>query len=175
MKATFSDMLIEGTRNSLGRVNEVIDAVLHDSSRLEELYRCLFHDDEWARMRAADALEKICREHPEWIEAYIDRMQDELSEKTQPSIQWHLAQIYMQVHLSDVQRAKAIHWLEQLVATTDVDWIVAVNVMKALVYFEKSGAIERSEMLALVTVQLGHRSKSVVRKARKFLDEYDEG
>jgi HEAT repeat protein len=33
---------------------------LHDPERLEELYSCLFNEDAWVRMRAADALENLC-------------------------------------------------------------------------------------------------------------------
>jgi hypothetical protein len=39
MKEKFADMLVEGKRNSLGRVSEVVAIVLHDKSRLAQLYR----------------------------------------------------------------------------------------------------------------------------------------
>ena len=95
MKEKFADALtLGGKSNSLGRAGEVVDTVLGDKSRLGELYDCLFLEDAWVRMRAADALEKVCRVHPEWIESYIDRFEDELAISDQPSIQWHLAQIY---------------------------------------------------------------------------------
>ena len=175
MTESFSTMLIVGTRNSLGRVDEVIELVLHDRSRLEELYASLFHDDEWARMRAADALEKICRQHPAWLEPYIDKIQAELSDKTQPSIQWHLAQIYQQVELSPPQKKKAIAWLKKLIATTEVDWIVSANAMEALVYFAEHGDINKADIVTLVKTQQKHHSKSVVRKAQNYLDTLEQG
>lgn len=170
MNQAFSDVLVEGARNSLGRVTEVIDAVLDDKSRLEELYGCLFHEDEWARMRAADALEKICREHPEWIEPFIDRMQTDFSDNTQPSIQWHMAQIYQQVPLSSSQKKQAIQWLKKLVSTTRVDWIASANAMETLMYFVGSGDVRPADMRDILRTQQKHHSKSVVRKAQKHLD-----
>ncbi len=74
MDGNFVEMLaVGGKSNSLGRVNEVIEIVLHNEPRLNELYDCLFDKDAWIRMRAADALEKVCREHPDWLMPYIDR------------------------------------------------------------------------------------------------------
>jgi hypothetical protein len=53
---------------------------------------------------APDALEKVCRQHPDWLEAFIDRFSNDLATSTQPSIQWHLAQIYREVDLTPAQK-----------------------------------------------------------------------
>jgi|GEM_PF-4906833 len=39
---TFETMLTGGHHNSLGRTEEVVDLVLADETRLEELYNCYF-------------------------------------------------------------------------------------------------------------------------------------
>jgi len=172
MKEDFATVLTEGGKtNSLGRANEVIDAVLQDKSRLDELYDCLFHEDAWARMRAADALEKVCRVHPEWLEPYIDKFADELASSTQPSIQWHLAEIYAQVKLTEPQKQFAINWLANLLSTPDVDWIVAANSMKTLVQFTKDGSFPLQKMMHLLEIQQHHKSNAVVKRATKLLAE----
>lgn len=173
MNTPFVEILTEGGhKNSLGRVDEVIATVLSDNSRLEELYDAVFDDDAWVRMRAIDAFEKICREHPEWIEPYIDRIQKELSGHPQPSIQWHLAQIYAQVQLSETQKKRAIDWLKALLSTTDIDWIVAANSMKTLAHFTRQGDVTTQELIALLEVQLRHKSNAVIKRAQKFLAEF---
>lgn len=164
-------LLVGGHANSLGRTNEVIEIVLNNKSRMDELFDCLFHTDAWVRMRAADALEKISRENPKWLEPYIDTMQTSLSKSTQASIQWHLAQIYRNVPLTKQQKLKAIHWLKSLLSTTEVDWIVAANTMDTLVQFTFDGSLPKKQTSALVNVQLGHASKSVVKRANKLLVE----
>lgn len=170
MTQSFSEMLTEGGHaNSLGRVNEVIGIVLRDASRLDELYACLFDEDAWVRMRAADALEKICREQPDWLLPYIDKFQKELSASTQPSIQWHLAQIYRQVPLTDAQKQCAQSWLKDLLSTKDVDWIAAANAMDTLVVFTKDGSFPVGEMLKLLQIQQHHKSNAVIRRATKLL------
>lgn len=166
-------LLVGGKSNSLGRVNEVIGKVLKDKTLLDELYGCMFSEDPWVRMRAADAFEKVCREHPEWIEPYIDRIQVELSDaRQQPSIQWHLAQIYQQVRLTTEQKQNALSWLAELLSSNEIDWIVAANSMKALVYFTQNGDYSRDALVGLLRVQLNHKSNSVVKKANEFLSDF---
>lgn len=169
MKSNFAEMLaVGGKTNSLGRAGEVLEMVLSDQSRLVELYECLFDEDAWVRMRAVDTLEKVCRQHPEWLAAYIDKLIAHFSPSTQPSIQWHLAQIYGQVKLSDAQKQQAIDWLEELLGKKEVDWIVAANAMDTLVQFTNEGDFPVSRMLSLLTVQQQHKSKAVVKRASKL-------
>jgi len=164
-------LLVGGKSNSLGKVDEVIRMVLADKSLLKELYGCMFHVDPWVRMRAADAFEKVCRKHPEWIEPYVDRIQEELSgPDQQASIQWHLAEIYRQVTLTSEQKQHALNWLVGRLSSIDVDWIVAANTMTALAYFVEKGDFSKEKLLGLLKIQLDHKSKSVVKKATKSID-----
>ena len=172
MTEKFVEMLSAGGHaNSLGRANEVIELVLQDRSRLDELYDCLFADDAWVRMRAADSLEKVCRQHPDWLLAYIDKFPAELATSTQPSIQWHLAQIYNQVDLTAEQKHFAITWLKNLLSSKEIDWIVAANTMVTLVQFTKDGSFPAAEMVSLLKVQQQHKSNAVIKRANKLLAE----
>ena len=172
MSEPFADVLTVGGRsNSLGRVDEVVAIVLADRSRLEELYACLFDEDAWVRMRAADALEKVCREAPDSLLPYIDRFAAELTGSTQPSIRWHLAQIYRQVPLTAGQKAFAIGWLEGLLAEPGLDWIVAANAMETLAAFVRDGSVPVQQVAPLFEGQRRHRSRAVVRRADRLLSE----
>jgi hypothetical protein len=173
MSESFGEILSVGEKkNSLGRAGEVVDMVLAKKTRLGELYRCMFSEDAWIRMRAADSFEKVGREHPEWLEGYIDRIQSDLSRSPQASIQWHLAQIYRQVKLSSPQRQRAIAWMEGLLSTIDVDWIVAANAMDTLAYFTRTGHFDKTQLLKLVKIQGRHKSNAVVRRSVKIANEF---
>ena len=172
MIITFAEMLaVGGKSNSLGRVNDVIELVLHDKTNLNELYSCVFNEDAWVRMRAIDALEKICRQHPNWLLPYVDKFQVDLNHSDQPSIQWHLAQIYDQVNLSPKQKLLAIDWLKKLLSSVETDWIVLANAMQTLVHFTKDNSFSKSDMVSLLKVQQKHKSKSVIKKVNKLLSE----
>lgn len=166
-------LTIGGKSNSLGKVNEVIQEVLQDKSLLVALYDCMKSEDAWVRMRAADTFEKICRERPEWIEPFIDRIQDELSgPKQQPSIQWHIAQIYREVSLTDTQKERALNWLVDILSKSSIDWIVAANSMDTLAYFTRRGGFDKNILIHLLNIQRHHRSNAVIRKANKILTEF---
>lgn len=163
---SYEDILATGGKtNSLGRAGEVIDSVYSNPSRLDELFDCISADDAWVRMRAIDSFEKIVQERPEWAQPYLDRIFTDLVQSSQPSVQWHLAQIFSEVTLTHEQRDHAITWLKNKLKTTDVDWIVSVNAMKTLVYFYQKGFVAASELQRLFKIQEGHTSKSVRKKA----------
>lgn len=173
MNQPFAAMLAEdGKKNSLGRANEVVEIVLNDPSRLNELYQTSFEADAWVRMRAIDAFEKICRVHPNWIKPYIDKIQAELSNSPQSSIQWHIAQIYTQVELTQSQRNYAINWLKTILASKEADWIVAANAMDALAHFTRQGFAYKSDLQAALAVQKDHKSNAVVKRANILLLEF---
>lgn len=165
---------VGGKANSLGRADEVTQAVLADQSRIEELYICLSDDNPWVRMRAIDSLEKICRLHPDWIEPYIDRLNQDFASSEQASIQWHIAQIYGEVILTDSQQDFAINWLQDRLSTSDVDWIVAANSMKTLAQFVNDGTVKSSALIPLLKVQQNHKSNAVKKRADKLLKFYQK-
>jgi hypothetical protein len=172
MNENFAEMLaVGGKSNSLGRTDEVIESVLYDKTRIEELYSCLFNEDSWIRMRAADAMEKVCREHPGWLQPYIDRFARELATSTQASVRWHLAQIYAQVDLTHQQKQFAINWLEHLLSDKNIDWIVAANAMDTLVQFTKDGSVQATDTIALLKIQQKHKSNAVIKRATNHLAE----
>lgn len=161
-------LLVGGKSNSLGRADEIVTLLSSDTSRLDELFDCIFHEDAWVRMRAIDSFEKIVRESPQLAQPYLERIFNELTQSNQPSIQWHLAQLFIEVELTDTQRNKAISWLKARIKTTEVDWIVSVNTMKSLLHFKQTGFVAADELKELFAVQESHSSKSVRKKAAAF-------
>lgn len=171
MTEQFTDILREGGKsNSLGRAAEVLQIVLADQSRLEELYQCLFEDDVWLRMRAIDTFEKVCREYPAWIEPYLDRLFDDFASDRQASIQWHIAQIVGETHLTSKQQQRALTWLVERLEDDNVDWIVAANSMATLAKFVTDGLYDKDSFIKLLQKQQNHRSNAVVKRATKLLN-----
>lgn len=169
---SFADILNAGGHaNSLGRSGEVVEILKHDPARLNELYDCIFTDDAWVRMRAVDTFEKLVRDNPNLAAPYLESIFKDLCQTKQPSIQWHIAQIFTEVDLNEDRREHAINWLKDKISTTAVDWIVAVNCMKSLQYFKVQGWVKSDQIKELFEVQLGHKSKSVRKKATQFLKE----
>ena len=126
-------MLTGGHPNSLGRTVEVVDVVLADRSRLDDLYRCYFSADEVVRLRVSSAMKGVTIERPDWTMDYVDGLQSEVAAIDQPSTQWTLALIFDLVvdHLSPEQHDRALHIMKGNLAQHS-DWIVLNNTMKVL-------------------------------------------
>lgn len=169
---SFKEILsVGGKANTLGRANEVITLVNANPPRLDELFDCIFNEDAWVRMRAIDSFEKIIRDTPELAQPYLQRIFEDLTHSKQPSIQWHLAQLFTEVELNESQRDRAIAWLKDRLKTIDVDWIVSVNAMKALLHFKQLGFVTAAKLRELFALQETHSSQSVRKKAAIFLQQ----
>jgi hypothetical protein len=157
-------ILTGGNPRSLERTEEVVTLVLRNSTRLNELYGCLLEDDEIIRMRASDALEKVCRQRPAWVQAYVPHLLTEIAPIDQASVQWHLAQILGEVELTPQQRAAACHILKRNLAEKK-DWIVVNYSMETLALLSKDDGLLRTEVLVI----LSDPHKSIVARAHKLI------
>lgn len=129
----FEAVLCGGHPNSLGRTVEVVDVVLTDRSRLDDLYQCYFASDEVVRLRVSSAMKRVTIEKPEWVMDLIEGLQSDVAEIDQASTQWTLALIFdlLADRLSPHQRSRAIEIMSDNLAHHS-DWIVLNNSMKVL-------------------------------------------
>ncbi len=163
-------LLTGGHPNSLGHTEEVIHFVFENPGELKTLFDCLFVSDELVRMRAGDALEKICRVHPDWFSDYIDRLQTEVYKIDQPSVQWHLVQMMGELDLNEIQTKRAIEILRSNLEHA-TDWIVlnfSIEIMYKFVKENTSLATDYSKQLKRL---MSDPHKSVSKRAQKYLNE----
>lgn len=125
-------MLTGGDPRSLEGVKAVVVRVLDDEDLLPELFDCVFSDDEVVRMRAADALEKVCVQQPDRLQPYVGRLLGEVAAIDQPSVRWHLAQMLGEISLGRDDRSRAVALLQENLVRAD-DWIVINSSLSALV------------------------------------------
>jgi hypothetical protein len=130
---SFAEMLKGGHSNSLGRTQEVVDSVLAEHARLEELFATMADPDEVVRLRVGDALEKVCRKQPGWFVVHAERLLGDLGQIEQPSVRWHVAQILQRLRsdLSGDQARRATQLLQRNL-TSSTDWIVLNVTMDVL-------------------------------------------
>lgn len=163
----FVEMLSGGRANSLGRTEEVVEIVLSDRRSLNRLFAALDSEDELVRLRVGDALEKVCRERPEWFVPHFDRVLA-MGRVAQPSLQWHTAQIVSQMPLTPGQRRRAVNWLWRTLDRTD-DWIVIAETLTALARFADSRPTVRARLPGELRRYQGDRRPAVSRRATKLL------
>lgn len=166
----FEQMLTGGHPNSLGRTIEVVDTVLADSGRLDELYNCYFSEDEVVRLRTSNALKRISKEHPEWLVPYIDKFIAEIAEIEQASTQWTLANLFetlaSEMSESQLMSAKAV--VKRNLTSWD-DWIVLNNSMQTLAGWAKTDPELKEWLLPHLEERSTDSRKSVAGRAKKML------
>jgi hypothetical protein len=133
---TVEALLTGGDPRRFRNADIAIDAASRQPERLAELVQCVFSDDEIVRMRASDALEKVCSAQPGLVQRFVPLLLSEMSRIDQASVQWHLAQILTEVRLDEEERAEAIAILEHNLDSSG-DWIVTNLTLQALATFAR--------------------------------------
>ena len=173
---TFEEMLTGGHHNSLGRTIEVVDLVLADREKLEDLYQCYFSEDEVVRLRVSNGVRRVCVEHPEWVVPYLDRLLTVISQIDQASTQWTLAKLFQMLEstMTESQKKQATEHMKHNVATHN-DWIVLNNTMETLTDWSLMGDAELREWLLPHLERLkGDTRKSVSARAKKYLAKLEQ-
>jgi hypothetical protein len=171
---SFADLLRGGHPNSLGRTEDVVDMVLAQPARLEELFATMADLDEVVRMRVGDALEKVCRRQPDWFLAYVDRLCGELGQIEQPSVQWHVAQMLHHLHddLSAHEADRANELLQRNL-TRSTDWIVLNVTMDVLTAWARDDSELAAWLVPVLERLQTDRRRSVATRASKRLAEIE--
>lgn len=166
-------MLTGGHPNSLGRTQEVADAVLADRSLLNDLYECYFSDDEVVRLRVSSAMKRVTTARPEWAMDYMDRLQSEIAAIDQASTQWTLALLFDLTSdlLSARQRSRAIEIMSDNLAGHS-DWIVLNNSMKVLGKWAEGDAQLAASLLPHARRLTDDGRKSVATNARRLVGRF---
>jgi hypothetical protein len=97
-----------GDRRSIGKADRVASMVGSDKRLFAKLMAGLWSEDALVRMRAADAAEKVTREHADWLEPYRKELLGLLAGAEEQELRWHLAVMVPRLGLSAKEREQAI-------------------------------------------------------------------
>jgi hypothetical protein len=168
---TFEQMLTGGHPNSLGRTAEVLDIVLRNPTRLDDLYDCYTSDDEVVRLRTSSAMKRVCAQKPDWLMPYLDRLISEVAALPQASAQWTLAQLFaaLRTRMTVAQRDAAMEVMKRNL-DHDGDWIVQNHTMQTLADWSSDDPTLRDWLLPRLRERTREPRKSVAGRARKLLE-----
>lgn len=167
-----SEMLTGGEPRSLGKTDQVVQLVLSHPERLEELFECVFHPDEVVRMRAGDALEKVCYQEPEWFEPFKERLLNEVSGINQASVKWHLAQMFGEITMSQAEKERAVNIMLHNLETSG-DWIVINLTLESLAKFAREHVLNHDTFVSFLQKHQQSPYKSVASRANKLLRKFE--
>jgi hypothetical protein len=119
-----------GDRRSIGKVGEVVTAVRKNPHLFKELVTGLFDADPVVRMRAADAMEKISLNHPQFLQPFKTELIRLAQQTPQQELRWHMAQMIPRLRLTPKETARVTEiFFEYL---KDKSKIVVTFAMQAL-------------------------------------------
>jgi hypothetical protein len=90
----FEQQLTGGHPNSLGNTIQVVEQVMNDKKKLNDLFACYESKDEVVRLRVSNAIKRICKEKPQWVAAYLDILINDVSKIDQASTKWTLSTLF---------------------------------------------------------------------------------
>jgi hypothetical protein len=154
-------------RRSIGRVNEVVEDVLHDPSLFEVVFDGMLSDDPIIRMRCADAVEKITAQHPEYLQPFKTRLIHQVAKSEQQEVRWHVAQMVPRLDLSVEERELVVAIL--LDYLSDRSKIVKTFSMQALADLAEEDARLRDRLIPLFEELTEAGSPAMKSRGRKLL------
>lgn len=166
----FETALTGGHPNSLGNTILVVQEILQNSQRIQELFDCYFSKDETVRLRVSNSFKRIAKEKPELVVPFLDQFITKISKINQASTQWTFAQLFMILDkfVTEEQRLEVVKILKNnLVNSTD--WIVLNFTMEALVGYSKKYFDLKLWLKPELERFAKDTRKSVANRANKYL------
>jgi hypothetical protein len=167
--STLKSKLEGGDRRSIGRVDEIIADVLEDPGLFDELFMGMLADDEVVRMRAADAVEKITVDHPEWLRSHKEDLLHQIARIEQQKVRWHWAQMIPRLDLTTEERQEAVVILMGYL--DDKSSIVKTFAMQALVDLAKIEPELTPRVRPIIEEAISSGSPAMRSRGRKLMRE----
>jgi len=162
--------LAGGTRRSLGRVEEVIEDVRKEPALFDVIFRGMLAEDPVVRMRAADAVEKVTVEHPEYLLPYKNILLADIVEIKQQEVRWHAAQLLPRLQVTEHERRRILEVLLEYL--NDPSRIVRVNALQALADIALDYSALEAQVKAILEVHVKDESAAVRSRCRKLLKRF---
>lgn len=156
-----------GDRRSIGRANEVVADVLRDPALFEVVFSGMSSDDPIVRMRAADAIEKVTAERPQYLQPYKAELIERIAGIEQQEVRWHVAQMLPRLDLNREEIARAVEILRGYLQ--DESKIVQAMSMQALADLAERDVTHLPEVIDLLETQMQTDSPAVRSRGRKLL------
>jgi hypothetical protein len=108
---TIYDLLKGNDLRSIGKSNEVVSLVTSDPILFDEVFEGIFHEDKVIRARCADAVEKVSKKFPAYIQKKKSIILKNLKNFDQKEVVWHIALMLGYLRLTKKELDKAVSQL----------------------------------------------------------------
>jgi len=123
-------LLSVGDLRTAGKSEEVVILVSSNPKLFGDVINAILLENPGLRMRASDAVEKITRDHPEWLKPYKRMFLSKIASINQKEVRWHTAQILPRLNLTKKERELVYDLMQSYLK--DESSIVKAFAMQAL-------------------------------------------
>lgn len=160
-------MLSGGDLRSIGKSNDIA-ATIRNQAEFDELFQYLFHHNRIVKMRAADALEKISAAQPRYLAGHKKELLQLLAAEEGIELQWHLAQLISQVHLTANETEIVWTKLSAWVLNREQSRIVRVNSLQSLFDISIQHPAFKNKLMAIINKLEKEQIPSIVARIKKL-------
>ena len=164
---TILSKLRGGDRRSIGNVNVVVAAVKKKPGLFKDLVSGLFNSDPIVRMRAADAMEKVSADNPQYLRPFKVELIGLAQQTQQQELRWHMAQMITRLELSPQETKTVTGILFDYLA--DDSKIVVTFAMQALADLALKKAAISNRVLNAIEKLTQTGSPAIKARGRKLL------
>lgn len=167
------DELRTGDMRTIGTANSVVTKVLEKPALVGELVGGLSAQEAGVRMRCADVLEKVALHEPEFVQRYKNPLLQIAQHTQQQEIQWHMAQIFERLSLTEHERQKLVPVFTSYITTSKSN-IVKVFSLQTLTTWAVHDDHLRPQVRQLLQEAINHGAASVVNRGKKLLEQLNQ-
>jgi len=167
------DLLKGNDLRSIGKSDEVVALVTSDPVLFEEVFEGIFHEDKVVRARCADAVEKVARKFPEYIQKKKSVILKNLKSFDQKEVIWHIALMLGYIKLNPQELVGAFDQLYKWLNASD-SIIVKVACMQTLaVQAIKNKKLSKS-VRDEIEKQMINGAPAIKARGRHLLADFDK-
>ncbi len=144
--------LLEQKGRQQGKPQALVDLIAANSAAFPELVFGLWHVEGYVRERAADAIEKITKEHPRYLQPFKAELLGLMAEARPAPVRWHLAQMVSRLTLNKKERLRAVGLLRGYLG--DRSSIVRAFAMDGLVDLTRPDPVLFAETVEMIRVSI---------------------
>lgn len=160
-------LLAGGDRRTIGQSDQVAAMVSHDQRLFPKLIAGLWSADELVRMRAADATEKVTRQHSALLHPYKKELLGLMAETQQQELRWHLAVMVPRLTLNTKEREAAIFSLNSYLR--DHSSIVKTFALQGLADLANDEPYLRPRVIEILREATRNGTPAMKARSRKLL------
>jgi len=160
-----------GDFRSIGKSGDAVTAVLRTPALFSDLIAGMLDGDRLVRMRAADAVEKATRMHPEWLQPWKGALLGDVSTLEDKELRWHVAQMLPRLRLTSADKATVVRIL--LGYLKDQSSIVKTFSMQALADLAEQDEQLLDQVLPLIDRLTRTGTPAMKSRGRKLLKQLE--